>query len=122
MAKRVLVVDDSASVRQVSAMVLAGAGYEVLEASDGNDALRALTAGRVNLILTDLNMPHLDGIGLIRAVRADATHRLTPMVMVTTESQAERKAEGKAAGATGWVVKPFTPDQLLAVVRKVLGA
>ena len=119
--KRVLIADDSASVRQVQQLVLAGAGYDVTAAVDGQDALARLGAGPVHLVLTDLNMPRLDGVSLIRAVRSDPAHRLTPVVMVTTESQAERKQEGKAAGATGWIVKPFTPEQLLAVVRKLIG-
>lgn len=121
MAKRVMVVDDSVSVRQVQKMVLSAAGYEVVEAVDGRDALSKLKQTQVNLIFTDLNMPNLDGVGLIRSVRSDSTHRMTPVVMVTTESQEEKKREGKAAGATGWIVKPFTPDQLLAVTRKVIG-
>src|SRR6185369_2920635 len=122
MPKRVLVVDDSASVRQVQKVVLSAAGYEVVEAVDGRDALAKLAGRSIHLILTDLNMPNLDGLGLIRAVRSDALHRLTPVVMVTTESQGEKKQEGKAAGATGWIVKPFSPEQLVAVVKKVAGA
>lgn len=121
MPRRVMVVDDSVSVRQVEKMVLTGAGYEVVEAVDGKDALSKLDRLQVNLIFTDLNMPNLDGVGLIRMVRAGTTHRMTPVVMVTTESQEEKKREGKAAGATGWIVKPFTPDQLLAVTKKVIG-
>lgn len=122
MAKRILVVDDSASVRQVQSLVLSGAGYEVIEAVDGRDGLAKLAAAPVHLILTDLNMPHLDGVSLVRAVRQDAAHRLTPIVMVTTESQDSRKQEGRAAGASGWIVKPFTPEQLVAVVRRVIGS
>ena len=121
MPKRVLVVDDSASVRQVQKVVLSGAGYEVVEAVDGKDALAKLARQSVHLILTDLNMPNLDGVSLVRAVRRDAARRLTPVVMVTTESQDSKKQEGKAAGATGWIVKPFTPEQLVAVVKKVIG-
>lgn len=121
MSKRIMAVDDSASVRQVQRFVLSGAGYEVLEAKDGKEALARLTSTQVNLILTDLNMPNLDGLGLIRGVRQTASNRLTPIIMITTESDDAKKREGKAAGATGWIVKPFTPDQLLAVVKKVLG-
>jgi len=121
MPKRVLIVDDSASVRQVQRFVLAGAGYEVIEAVDGRDALAHLANQPVHLVLTDLNMPNLDGVGLIRAVRGDASRRLTPIVMVTTESQPAKKQEGRSAGATGWIVKPFTPDQLVGVVRKLIG-
>ncbi len=122
MARRILVVDDSASVRQVQSFVLSGAGYEVVEAMDGRDALEKLAAHPVQLVLTDLNMPNLDGTGLVRAVRGSPAHRLTPVVVITTESQEAKKQEARAAGATGWIVKPFTPDQLLAVVRRVLGA
>lgn len=121
MAKRILVVDDSGSMRQVESFVLGNAGYDVIEAVDGKDALGKLEKGPVHLILTDLNMPNLDGVGLIRAVRGHASHRLTPVVMITTESKDAKKQEGKAAGATGWIVKPFTPEQLLSVVRKVIG-
>ena len=120
MAKRILAADDSLSLRQVVKLVLTEAGYEVIEAVDGKDALAKLAGGPVNLILTDLNMPNLDGVGLIKAVRADPAHRLTPIVMVTTESSDDKKQQGKSAGATGWVVKPFSPDQLLAVVKKVI--
>ncbi len=122
MGKRVLIVDDSASVRLVQRLVLSAAGYEVVEAVDGKDALTKLAAHPVQLVLTDLNMPNLDGVGLIRAVRADPAHRLTPVVMITTESQDAKKAEGRAAGASGWIVKPFTAEQLVAVVRRVIGS
>lgn len=122
MAKRILIVDDSASVRQVQSFVLSSAGYQVVEAVDGADALIKLGGSPVHLVLTDLHMPNLDGVGLIRAIRSSAAHRLTPVVMITTESRESRKQEGRDAGATGWIVKPFTPDQLLAVVRRVMGA
>lgn len=122
MPKRILIVDDSASVRQVENVVLTAAGYEVVEAVDGKDGLAKLTGQTFHLVLTDLNMPHLDGVGLVRAVRASPAHHLLPVVMVTTESQDTRKQEGRAAGATGWIVKPFTPEQLVAVVRRILGA
>lgn len=121
MAKRILAADDSASIRQVVKFVLGGAGYEVIEAVDGQDALTKLNGAPVNMIMTDLNMPNLDGLGLIKAVRGNPAHRLTPILMVTTESADGMKQQGKAAGATGWVVKPFTPDQLLAVVKKLIG-
>lgn len=121
MAKRILAADDSPSVRQVVEFVLSDAGYEVTLAVDGQDALAQLNRGPVSLIVTDLNMPNLDGVGLIRAVRSSPVHRLTPILMVTTESSSQKKQEGKAAGATGWVVKPFAPDQLLNVVRKLIG-
>ncbi|EPR31548.1 response regulator receiver protein [Alkalidesulfovibrio alkalitolerans DSM 16529] len=119
MAKTIMTVDDSASVRQMVSMTLKNAGFTVIEASDGKDALAKL-GGPVDMILTDLNMPNMDGISLIKNVRAMAQYRFIPIVMLTTESQADKKAEGKSAGATGWIVKPFKPDQLLAVVQKVL--
>jgi len=119
MAKTIMTVDDSASVRQMVSMTLKNAGFTVIEASDGKDALAKL-GGPLDMILTDLNMPNMDGISLIKNVRAMAQYRFIPIVMLTTESQADKKAEGKSAGATGWIVKPFKPDQLLAVVQKVL--
>ena len=120
MAKVILTVDDSSSVRQMVKFTLTGAGYAVIEAVDGKDALKKLTAP-VNLILTDLNMPNLDGIELIRSVRANPACKGVPIIMLTTESHESRKLEGKAAGATGWIVKPFAAKQLLAVVKRVLG-
>ena len=120
MAKTILTVDDSATVRQMVKFTLTDAGYNVMEAVDGKDALAKL-AGRVNLVITDLNMPNLDGIGLIRSLRANRTFDGMPIVMLTTESHDAAKQAGKAAGATGWIVKPFTPQQLLAVVKKVIG-
>jgi len=119
-AKVILTVDDSASVRQMVKFTLSGAGYSVIEAVDGRDALAKLTKP-VNLVITDLNMPNLDGIGLIRNVRANPACKGIPIIMLTTESQETRKQEGRAAGATGWIVKPFTTQQILAVVKKVLG-
>ena len=120
MAKVILTVDDSASVRQMVKFTLSDAGYTVIEAVDGTDALAKLTRP-VNLVITDLNMPNLDGIGLIRSVRALPAYKGIPIVMLTTESQDARKQEGKAAGATGWIVKPFATQQLLAVVKRVVG-
>jgi len=120
MGKLILTVDDSASVRQMVNFTLSDAGYSVIEASDGQDALRKLTRP-VSLVITDLNMPHLDGIGLIRSLRANPLHKGVPIIMLTTESQESRKLEGKAAGATGWIVKPFTMQQILAVVKRMVG-
>ena len=120
MAKVILTVDDSASVRQMVKFTLADAGYTVIEAVDGQDALTKFT-GPVHLVITDLNMPNLDGIGLIRKVRANPECKGIPIIMLTTESQESRKIEGKSAGATGWIVKPFSTQQILAVVKKVLG-
>lgn len=119
-AKTVMAVDDSASVRQMVQFTLQDAGYTVVTATDGADALTKLKSGPVNMVLTDLNMPNLDGIGLIRAVRAIPECKFIPIVMLTTESQGARKDEAKAAGATGWIVKPFKPEQLIAVIKRVL--
>ena len=121
MTKRIMTVDDSVSVRQMVSFTLKNAGYETVEASDGKDALNKLNGSGVNMILTDLNMPNLDGIGLIKEVRTKPEYKFIPIVMLTTESQESKKSEGKSAGATGWIVKPFKPDQLLAVIKKVLG-
>ncbi len=121
MAKTIMTVDDSTSIRQVVCFTLKGAGYEVIEAIDGQDALSKLKGTSINMIITDLNMPNLDGVGLIREVRAMQAYKFIPIIMLTTESQDSKKQEGKAAGATGWIVKPFKPEQLLGVVKKVLG-
>lgn len=121
MSHVIMTVDDSASVRQMVGFTLKNAGYTVLEACDGQDALAKVNGSSVHMVITDLNMPNLDGIGLIRALREKPALKFVPIVMLTTESQGEKKAEGKAAGATGWIVKPFKPEQLLAVVKKVLG-
>ena len=99
---------------------LKGAGYEVIEAVDGKDALTKLNGTKANMVITDLNMPNMDGIELVRALRGDPGYKFVPIVLLTTESQDAKKQEGKAAGATGWIVKPFKPEQLLAVVKKVL--
>ncbi|MGD0437657.1 MAG: response regulator [Bryobacteraceae bacterium] len=120
MGKVILAVDDSASIRQMVKFTLSEAGYTVIEAVDGQDALTKLN-GPVNLVITDLNMPNLDGIGLVRKVRANPACKGLPIIMLTTESQESRKQEGKAAGATGWIVKPFTKEQMLAVVKRIIG-
>jgi two-component system chemotaxis response regulator CheY len=119
-AKTIMTVDDSASVRQMVSFTLRTAGYEVVEAADGVQAVERLRAP-MHLILTDLNMPRIDGIELVKRVRADPVHKYVPIVLLTTESQESRKQAGRAAGATGWIVKPFRAEQLLAVVKKVLG-
>lgn len=121
MGKIIMTADDSASVRQMVSFTLKQSGYEVIEAVDGKDALQKLSGQKVDMLITDLNMPNLDGIGLIKGARAIPTCKFMPIVMLTTESQDGKKQEGKAAGATGWIVKPFKPDQLLSVVKKVLG-
>lgn len=121
MAKTALIVDDSTSMRQMVGFTLRGAGFEVIEGGNGQEGLDKLaTAGKVDIIITDLNMPVMDGLTFIRQARTRAALRFTPILMLTTESQDGRKAEGKAAGATGWIVKPFQPDQLLKVIQKVL--
>jgi len=119
--KRIMTVDDSVSVRQMVSFTLKNAGYETVEASDGQDALSKLNGSGVHMIVTDLNMPNLDGIGLIREGRSKAEYKFITIIMLTTESHDSNKQECKSAGATGWIVKPFKPDQLLAVVKKVLG-
>jgi len=121
MAKSILVVDDSETVRQVLQMTLGNAGFDVLEAGDGIDALDKLSMGQVDMLITDLNMPNMDGLELIKRVRQEGTHRFTPIVMLTTESSEEKKMAGREAGASGWIVKPFKPEQLLKVVKMVLG-
>jgi two-component system chemotaxis response regulator CheY len=121
MGKTIMAVDDSASLRQLVGFTLREAGYDVVEAVDGEDALSKLDGRRVHMLITDLNMPRLDGIGLIRKVRSLSSYTHMPIIMLTTDSQDEKKMEGRAAGASGWIVKPFMPEQLLAVVEKVLG-
>ncbi|MBF0270699.1 MAG: response regulator [Magnetococcales bacterium] len=121
MPKTIMTVDDSSSVRQMVGMTLKGAGFTVVEAVDGVDGLNKAKASNLDMIITDLNMPNMDGIALITALRTLPSYKFTPIVMLTTESQATRKQEGKTAGATGWIVKPFKPEQLLEVVKKVLG-
>ena len=118
---KILAVDDSASMRQMVTFTLKGAGHQVDEAGNGQDALTKAKANKYDLVITDVNMPIMDGITLIRNLRGEANYKFTPLLMLTTESGAENKAEGKAAGATGWIVKPFNPDQLVATVKKVLG-
>jgi len=121
MTKTILTVDDSTSVRQMVSFTLKEAGYDVIEACDGKDALTKINNKAIHLIITDLNMPIMDGIELIKKVRLMAAFRFIPIIMLTTESQNEKKMEGKQAGATGWIVKPFKQEQLLAVVKKVIG-
>jgi two-component system chemotaxis response regulator CheY len=122
MAKRIMTVDDSATIRQMLNFTLTDAGFDVVEAVDGVDACNKLKDNPVNMVITDLNMPRMDGIELIREVRKDPANRFVPIIMLTTESQETKKQEGKSAGASGWIVKPFSPEQLLAVVKMVLVA
>ena len=119
MAKTVMIVDDSASMRQVVGIALKGAGYAVLEGRDGRDALTKLTGQKVNLIISDVNMPNMDGISFVKAVKLLPAYRFTPIIMLTTESEESKKREGQAAGAKAWVVKPFQPEHLLMAVQKL---
>ncbi len=121
MSKTILAVDDSASIRQMVAFTLKGAGYNVVEAEDGQAGLDKAKAGGVNLVLTDQNMPRMDGITLVKNLRGMPQYAATPILILTTESSDDMKAQGKAAGATGWLVKPFDPAKLLEVVKKVIG-
>ena len=118
--KRILTVDDSSSVRQMVSFTLRKADYEVVEAVDGKDGLAKVSSGKFDLIVTDLNMPNVDGIQLITAVRKLPGYSFIPILMLTPESQAEKKDAGRKAGATGWIVKPFNADQLIAVVQKLV--
>ncbi|WKJ92449.1 response regulator [Methylomonas montana] len=117
----ILAVDDSASMRQMVSFTLKGAGYNVVEAVDGLDALNKAKAQAFDCIVTDVNMPNKDGIELIRDLRALPNYKFTPMLMLTTEAGMDKKQQGKDAGATGWIVKPFNPDQLLKTIKKVMG-
>ncbi|MFQ2822680.1 MULTISPECIES: response regulator [Aeromonas] len=120
MGKMILIVDDSATIRQVVGMTLKGAGYEVMEASDGKDALKKLDGKKINLIISDVNMPNMDGITFVKEAKKLASYKFTPIIMLTTESQDSKKQEGQAAGAKAWVVKPFQPEQMLAAVAKLI--
>jgi two-component system chemotaxis response regulator CheY len=121
MAKTILAVDDSASIRKMVHYTLSSAGYSVIEAVDGKDALERAQKQTVNLVLTDQNMPNMDGLALIRSLRAMDSYKAVPILVLTTESSAEMKQQGRAAGATGWLVKPFAPKGLVDVVKKVIG-
>lgn len=121
MAKTILSVDDSSSIRQMVSFTLKSAGYDVIEAVDGQDGLGKAKMKTVDLVLTDQNMPKMDGLTLIKTLRAMPSYRTVPILMLTTESSDAMKTQGKAAGATGWLVKPFDPAKLLEVVKKVIG-
>jgi len=122
MSKRILVVDDSAAIRQSISFILNQEGYETVEATDGLEALAVLgKAEAVDLIITDVNMPNLDGIGFIKKARELQKYKFTPILVLTTESQGSKMNDGKEAGATGWIVKPFNAEKLLAIVKKVSG-
>ena len=117
----ILAVDDSASMRQMVSFTLKSAGYSVVEAVDGVDALAKAKTMKANIVITDVNMPNMDGISLIAELRKLPDYKFIPILMLTTESGVSKKQEGKAAGATGWIVKPFNPDQLLSTVKRVAG-
>lgn len=120
MGKTILIVDDSASMRQTVKIALSGAGYEVIEAIDGKDALTKLDGRRVHLIISDVNMPNMNGIDMVKAVKLLPSYRFTPIMMLTTEADESKKSAGQAAGAKAWIIKPFRPDQLLAAVSKLI--
>lgn len=122
MAKIALTVDDSKTIREMVSFTLKGQGFEVLEAEDGKHALNVLGDKDVHVIITDLNMPNMDGFELMRQLRANPKYKFVPILMLTTESDDSKKAVGKEAGATGWIVKPFNPEKLIQVVNKVTGA
>lgn len=120
MGKTIMVVDDSATIRQVVGMALKSAGYEVIEACDGVDAISKLSGKKIHLMISDVNMPNMDGITLVKELKKMPDHKFTPVIMLTTESQDSKKAEGQAAGARAWVVKPFQPAQMLSAVSKLV--
>ena len=119
MAKTIMVVDDSSSLRQVVSIALKSAGYDVFEACDGKDALAKLTGQKVHLVVSDVNMPNMDGLTFVKEMRKLPAYKFTPVIMLTTENQESKKAEGQAAGAKAWMVKPFKPDQMLMAVSKL---
>jgi two-component system chemotaxis response regulator CheY len=120
MSKTVMIVDDSASLRQVVSIALKGAGYDVVEACDGKDALTKLDGRKLHLIISDVNMPNMDGISFVKAAKEIAAYKFTPVIMLTTEAGEDKKAAGQAAGAKAWVVKPFQPAQMLTAVSKLV--
>jgi two-component system, chemotaxis family, chemotaxis protein CheY len=120
MSKSILIVDDSASIRQVVSITLKGAGYEVIEACDGCDALDKLNGQRVHLMISDVNMPNMDGLTFLKEVKARPEYKFTPVIMLTTESSEDKKGQGQASGAKAWMVKPFQPQQMLAAVNKLV--
>lgn len=120
MTKTIMIIDDSISLRQVVSIALHNAGYEVVEACDGKDALAKLTGQKIHLMICDVNMPNMDGISFLKAIRQHPGYKFTPVIMLTTEAGEEKKKEGQAAGARAWVVKPFKPDQLLVAVSKLI--
>ena len=121
MATTILIVDDSLSIRQSTRFILEQGNYTVREASDGVEALKALSAVKANLVITDINMPNMDGLTLVKKIRAEPASKFMPILVLTTESQGSIIDEGKKAGATGWIVKPFNAGKLLETVKKVVG-
>jgi two-component system chemotaxis response regulator CheY len=119
MAKTILIVDDSPTMRQVLGIALRGAGYLVIEGCDGRDALAKLTGQKVHLIISDVNMPNMDGISFLKAVKQLPAYKFTPVIMLTTVSEESKMAEGRAAGARAWVAKPFTPEKLIDAVQRL---
>lgn len=121
MKRNILIIDDSESIREAISLALSGAGYAVEKACDGKEGIDKLNASaKVDLIITDLNMPNMDGIGVVQEVRKSATYRYLPILILTTESQNEKRMEARKAGATGWIIKPFSSDKLVQVIQKVL--
>lgn len=120
MAKTIMIVDDSPSLRQAVVIALKGAGYDVIEAGDGKQGLEQLDGRKVNLIISDINMPNMDGITMVTEIKRMPAYKFTPIIMLTTEAGADMKEKGKAAGVKAWVVKPFKPDQMLDAVAKLM--
>jgi len=120
MSKSIMIIDDSASMRQVVSITLKKAGYDMIEACDGKDALNKLTGQKVHLMICDVNMPNMDGISFLKEVKTLPSYKFTPIIMLTTESQETKKQEGRAAGAKAWMVKPFKPEQLLEAISKLI--
>lgn len=120
MAKTIMIVDDSASIRQLLGMTLKGAGFDVIEAVDGVDALKKLDGSKIHLLISDVNMPNMDGFTLVQEVKKLPAYKFTPMMMLTTEASDDKKQQGRAAGAKAWIVKPFQPPTLLAAVSKLI--
>lgn len=120
MSKTIMIVDDSPSLRQVVTIALKGAGYDVIEACDGSDAIGKLDGKKINLIISDVNMPKMNGIEMVKEIKQMSNYKFTPIIMLTTESQDQMKEQGKQAGVKAWVVKPFKPDQMLDAVSKLI--
>lgn len=119
MAKKILTVDDSKTMREMVSFTLKGAGFDVIEAEDGVQAIKVLQGNKVDLIITDLNMPNMDGFELLKELRSTDVHKYVPILVLTTEADSLKKESGKSLGATGWIVKPFNPEKLIQVVNKV---